>query len=252
MDDAFIDEHLFDISIHPPWFADLENYLIIGKCPSQFSHKQKKKLIRESSRFQWINGLLFKLCLDHVLHRCVTELEVYDVMQAFHHEPEGAHFSVIRTVHKILGVGYFWPTMKKDATFFVKHCDEFQRMGRPTTAMEMPLQPKIALEPFEKWGIDFVGPIDPPSRGQQYILVCTDYATKWVEVKALPAAKEDKVADFLYKKILQRFGAPREIVSNQGTVFFSNDGSIFTEVPNNSQKIFALSPTSEWTSRGQK
>lgn len=161
------------------------------------------------------------MCPDHVLHRCVTELDVYDVVHTCHHEPKGGHYSIVRTVHKILGVGYFWPSMTKDVSFFVKHCDEWQRMGRPTPTMEMPFQLQIALEPFEKWGIDFVGPVNPPSRGQCYILVYIDYATKWAEVKALPVAKEDKVVDFLYKKILQRFDAPREIVSDQGPQFVS-------------------------------
>lgn len=94
-------------------------------------------------------------------------------------------------------------------------------MGRPTTTMEKPLQPQIVLDPFEKWGIDFVGPIDPPSKEYHYILVCIDYVTKWAKAKSLPVAREEKDVDFLYKQILQRFGALREIVSNQGPQFMS-------------------------------
>ena len=46
---------------------------------------------------------------------------------------------------------------------------------------EMPLHPQVALEPFDKWGMEFVGPIDPPSGKMKYIIVCTDYMTKWAE-----------------------------------------------------------------------
>lgn len=180
VDITFLDEHLFAISIHPPWFSDLANYLVIGKYPNYFNPKQKKRLIHESSRFQWINNLLFKMCPDHVLRRCVAEMDIYDAIHAFHHELEGGHYSVVRTVHKILGAGYFWPVMSKDVSFFLKHCDECQCMGRPMPIMEIP-QPQIDLEPFKKWGIDFVGPVDPPSRGKQYILVCMDYVTKWLK-----------------------------------------------------------------------
>ena len=31
--DDFPDEHLFAISIHVPWFADIANYLVSGRIP---------------------------------------------------------------------------------------------------------------------------------------------------------------------------------------------------------------------------
>lgn len=52
----------------------------------------------------------------------------------------------------------------------------------------MPLQPQFAIEPFERWALDFIGPINPMSKCKKYILVCTDYVTKWVESRALPRA----------------------------------------------------------------
>ena len=50
----------------------------------------------------------------------------------------------------------------------------------------MPLQPLMGARAFAKWGINFVGPIDPPPyRTQaQYIIVAMDYLTKWVEAQA--------------------------------------------------------------------
>ena len=112
--------------------------------------------------------------------------------------------------------GYYWPTIFKDAKRYVRSCDTCQRMGRPVRSDEMPLQPQILIEPFEKWALDFIGPIHPPSQGKKYILVCTDYVTKWVEAKPLPRATEQTMVNFLFEEIFVRFGVPREIVTDQG------------------------------------
>lgn len=58
-------------------------------------------------------------------------------------------------------------------------------MGKPTQRDEIALQPKVTLKPFEKWGMDFIGPIDPPSREKRYIIVCTNYLAKWFELKSI-------------------------------------------------------------------
>ncbi|MCY6524765.1 integrase catalytic domain-containing protein, partial [Actinobacillus pleuropneumoniae] len=55
-----------------------------------------------------------------------------------------------------------------------------------------------------------------------YIIVCTDYLTKWAETKAIKAATEEKVAEFLRENIFYKFGYPRELVTDQGSQFTSN------------------------------
>ena len=59
---------------------------------------------------------------------------------------------------------------------------------------EMRFHPQVALEPFEKWGMDFVGPIDPPSGKKKYIIVCIYYLKKWAETKEVKVEIEEKVA----------------------------------------------------------
>ena len=82
-------------------------------------------------------------------------------------------------------------------------------MGRPTSSDQIPLQPKVMLETFEKWDLDFVGPIYPMSHKKKYILVCMNYVTKWVEAKALFKSIEKSVVEFIYEEIFTRFGVPR-------------------------------------------
>ena len=63
-------------------------------------------------------------------------------------------------------------------------------MGQPNRLDEIPLQPQLVVEPFDRWALDFVGPISPHSLQKAYILVCTDYMMKWVEVVPLVKAND--------------------------------------------------------------
>ena len=59
------------------------------------------------------------------------------------------------------------------------------------------------------------------SHKKKYILVCTDYVTKWVEDKVLFRTTKKYVVEFIYEEIFTRFGVPREIVTDQGSQFMS-------------------------------
>jgi hypothetical protein len=66
----------------------------------------------------------------------------------------------------------------------------------------MSLQPVLPDFPFSKWGLDFIGPINPPSSaGQVFILTTTDYFTKWAEVVPLKHSTDDQVISFLENNI---------------------------------------------------
>lgn len=79
----------------------------------------------------------------------------------------------------------------------------------PTPKDEIRLQTQVNLDPFEKWGMDFIGPIDPPSRQKKYIIVCTGYLTKWAKTKEFKATIEQKVVEFLRDNIFYKFNFPR-------------------------------------------
>ncbi|MCO5604957.1 hypothetical protein L7F22_059132 [Adiantum nelumboides] len=105
----------------------------------------------------------------------------------------------------------------------VTGCDECQRYKTTQQEDRMPLHPIKVTQPFQKWGLDFVGPISPvPCNTQsRYIIVATDYVTKWIEAKASRKANAITTAKFLFENIIARFGCPFEIVSDNGTHFIN-------------------------------
>ena len=86
----------------------------------------------------------------------------------------------------------------------------------------MPRITIVPLEEFMKWGLDFMGPFKKVTpRKNQYVIVATDYVTKWVEAKALHDNTAKSTAWFLFNQVISRFGFPLEIVSDQGSHFFN-------------------------------
>jgi len=76
----------------------------------------------------------------------------------------------------------------------------------------------LPKEPFMKWDLNFIGPIKLVGRliRNKYIMVAIDYATKWVEAKALKTNIVVVTTRFLYEYILTIFGCPLTIIINQG------------------------------------
>ena len=76
----------------------------------------------------------------------------------------------------------------------------------------------MEVEVFDRWGIDFVGPL-PPSFGNEYILMALDYICKWVEAVVAPKNDAKIVVKFLKKNIFARFGVPRVLINDTGSHF---------------------------------
>jgi hypothetical protein len=91
--DNFPDEHLFAITVKTPWFADIANYLSSGKLPSISPQTEKKKIIRESARYSWVDGDLFYTGFRSIIRKCVRQDEILDILKACHDEPCGGHFA---------------------------------------------------------------------------------------------------------------------------------------------------------------
>ena len=70
-------------------------------------------------------------------------------------------------------------------------------------------------------GIDIVGPMKRTAKGNRYIVVATEYLTKWVEARAISDMKATTIAKFIYEDIICRHGYPQELLSDQGTSFYN-------------------------------
>ena len=89
----------------------------------------------------------------------------------------------------------------------------------------MPRAPLIPLpvisQPFERIAMDIVGPLTRSSRGNRFVLIVCDYATRYPEAVPMKHVDAASVAEELVS-IFSRVGVPKEILTDQGTNFTSH------------------------------
>jgi hypothetical protein len=94
--------------------------------------------------------------------------------------------------------------MNNDVHELCQTCDLSQRSDNLLAQNMANLIITLPEEPFQKWGLNFIGPIKPASffSGNWNILVAIDYATKWVEAKTLHTNTTVVTMKFSYHHIL--------------------------------------------------
>ncbi|MCO5584048.1 hypothetical protein L7F22_037970 [Adiantum nelumboides] len=194
------------------------NYILEGEFPKEFTTGQRRKLIKQASMFLWLEGSLYQKGNDLVCRRVPSTSEIPKILKGLHEEACGGHFSHGLTLKKVLLVGYVWPSMHADVQHSCRSCHNCQVNGNKRL-LYGPRQAVIANGPFEKWGIDAMGPLPRTSNGKLYILVAIDYMTRWVEAQSIAKVNEKIVSKFVYTHICCRFGTPLEIVSDNGPGF---------------------------------
>jgi hypothetical protein len=129
------------------------------------------------------------------------------ILEESHEAIVGGNYMGKETMQKVLRAGLWWPTLHKDAKEYYRACDVCQRVGKPSRRDEFPLAPHLTLQAFEKWAIDFVGPINPLGKrtGARYIITVIEYLTILAKERAVKYFSATTVARFIIDDIITRF-----------------------------------------------
>jgi hypothetical protein len=120
--------------------------------------------------------------------------------------------------------------MLEDRFKYYKGCQDYKKFGAIQRAQASATHPIIKPWPFRGWGIDMISQINPPaSKGHKYILVATDYFTKWVEAVPLKKVDSKDAIQFVKEHIIYRFGLPQTLTTDQGSIFVSDEFVQFAE-----------------------
>lgn len=178
--------------------------------------------------FKLINGRLFKRVKIDKEFKYVTVVPITlreAVLRSCH--DNSAHLGIEKTFRKIAS-RFYWPNLKNCVKSYVSSCIHCQKKkasnhkpyGRPQL---MPAPSGL----FDIVGVDTWGKIVPSIKGHKWVLTIVDHYSKWVTL--LPLKKHDTttICHKLTKHFLRIFGNPREMISDRGTNFVSEEANQF-------------------------
>ncbi|XP_057758663.1 uncharacterized protein LOC130979272 [Arachis stenosperma] len=211
---SFEQDTILSIMQVQDWKTPFIDYINIGVVPNK---EPNPHLFRRKASFYTVVGnTLYKRGHSQPLLKCISKDEAEEVMAETHEGVCENHIGGRALTAKILRTWYYWPTIKRDCISKVKACDSCQKHA---TVSWIPTEKLHTIElswPFDRWGLDILGPF-PKVPGQvKFLLVSIDYFSKWIEAQPLAHIMAKKVRSFLWKNIICRYGIPREIISDNG------------------------------------
>ncbi|XP_077242600.1 uncharacterized protein LOC143883127 [Tasmannia lanceolata] len=112
------EETVLHINQEPSWIDDIVEYLRNGTLPED--KKESRKIIQRSARFTLHRGELYKRSYSWPYLKCLGPIDATRSVREVHEGICGEHLGGKALAHKILRKGYYWPTLRKDASELVK------------------------------------------------------------------------------------------------------------------------------------
>ena len=145
----------------------------------------------------------------------------HEILTACHDDPTAAHFSVFKTYEKIRA-RFYWHGMFKDIEHWCKSCIDCSMKKIPRSHRKAPLLPIPVDGAFDRVAMDILGPFPVTTNGNRYIIVFSDYYTRWPEAFALPSTEASRIALLLVNEIMARHSSPRTLLSDRGPNFLAS------------------------------
>ena len=208
-----------------PSLSDLINYFEKGEIPTDSTSARRLMATVEDYVFE--EGALYHLDNRRARSRSIIRKQLViprslkdEVMLSLHEELTSGHLSFMKTYLKIKE-RYFWTGMYTEIEKWCASCVDCATKKTPRNLAKAPLQPIPVEGPFDRVAVDVLGPFPTSERGNKYVVIFTDYFTKWPEAFAIECADAATTARLFVEEILCRHSAPRKLLSDRGKNFLA-------------------------------
>ena len=220
----------------------VKSWVMEGKKPCYSTISSEGRVLKSLwSQFELLKvykDILYRQWVDHKgtkLQAVVPSSERRTVLAQYHDNQPSGHLGVSKTVTKIRQ-RYYWPGLQADVRAYIAGCDKCSRKKGFQRSKRAPMQLVQTGAPMERIATDILGELPMTEKGKRYILVVSDYYSKWTESFPMKNMEAETVAKIIVEQVLTRFGVPYAIHSDQGTQFESR---LFSEVC----KLFGIKKT---------
>lgn len=212
-----------------PYISSIITYLENGELPESLSRARETVILSNDYELAQ-NGLLYHLWQPGSQRRrkllrrqlVIPRSLIDEVLYACHDDLTAGHLSFQKTYDKVQA-RFYWKGMYSDVESWCRSCVDCATKKSPKNRPKAPLNPIPIVEaPFHRVAVDVLGPFPPTYNSNKYIIVFSDYLTRWPEVVAVNNAGAKTATKAFVKEIVCRHGAPRELLSDNGKNFRSN------------------------------
>ncbi|MDD9817374.1 MAG: RNase H-like domain-containing protein [Gammaproteobacteria bacterium] len=195
-----------------------------------YSHNTKVYVAQWES-LKIVNGVLYRLWETPSGDATVKQLVlpkalITEALRQLHNLSTSGHLGVAKTLGRVRE-RFYWVQCQQDVKDWCRNCDLCAQRRGPKRKTRAPMKKYNVGSPMERVAMDILGPLPISDSGNKYILIVSDYFTRWVEAYAIADQEARTIAEILTKEFICRYGVPLFIHTDQGRNF---ESSLMAEV----------------------
>ena len=148
------------------------------------------------------------------------------ILQGLHDDKVAGHMGIAKTFKRVQD-RYYWCGYHRDVEDWCRKCTVCQARMAPGKTPRAPLKKIRTGARFQRTSLDILGPLPVSNQGNRYILLITDYFSKWAEAVPLANIEACTVAQAFVEQFVSRFGVPSQVHTDQGKQF---EAQLFQEM----------------------
>ncbi|CAF1112013.1 unnamed protein product, partial [Brachionus calyciflorus] len=164
-------------------------------------------------------GILYKKDQEQLLTVVPNRL-IKLVCKLYHDSISAGHLGFEKTLRAV-SVRFIWPNMRADVYDYCASCDTCQKFKVKNISNKVPL---VSINIDKAWdlvGIDVAGPLKKTKLGNNYFILAVNYFSKFCIGEAKSNYTGETSKEFLRDEIVNRYGTPAAIITDQGRNFES-------------------------------